>query len=135
MQSIAKETGVIQKTQELCQAIAAQADFLALKQKLDAFFGDEMLKFQFQQVNELGSLLRMKQESGRELEQGEVTQFEVMRDELMKNQAAVDFIDAQQELQKLHQMVDRFLDKTFELGRMPEYGDVHDGSCGNCGCH
>ena len=44
-------------------------------------------------------------------------------------------MDAQAQLQQLHEVVGNFLNKTFELGRRPEYEDVHDGSCGDCGCH
>lgn len=135
MDTIAKESGIIQRTQDLCQAIVEQADFQSLKEKLDAFMADELLKFQFQQVNDLGNLLQMKQSQGMELKPEEIEQFEKLREEVLGNPIAQGFLDAQQQMQQLHQMVGRFLDKTFELGRRPEYDDVHDGSCGGCGCH
>ena len=135
MDTIAKESGIIQRTQDLCQAIVEQADFQELKGKLDAFMGDEFLKFQFQQVNDLGNLLQMKQSQGMELKPEEIEQFEKLRAEVLGNPIAQGFLDAQQQMQQLHQMIGRFLDKTFELGRRPEYEDVHDGSCGGCGCH
>ncbi len=132
---IAQESGIIQKTQELCQTVAEQSDFLAVKQKIDAFMGDEYLKFQYGQINELGNLLQMKQSHGIDLKEEEIAQFETLRGEFLKNPVAQGFLDAQQQMQKLHQMVDRYLDKTFELGRRPEHDDVNDGSCGGCGCH
>jgi len=135
METKAKDSGIIQKTQDLCQAIVEQSDFVSMKQKLDDFLGNELLKFQFQQVNDLGNLLQMKQSNGHELKQEEITQFETLREEFMGNPVARGFLEAQEQLQQLHQVVDRYLDKTFELGRRPEYEDVHDGSCGNCGCH
>ena len=64
VKDIAQESGIIQKTQELCQAVAEQSDFLEVKQKIDAFMGDEYLKFQYGQINELGNLLQMKQSHG-----------------------------------------------------------------------
>lgn len=130
-----KESSIVQKTLDLCQAIVDQPDFQALKQKLDTFLGDEYLKFQFQQVNQLGELLQMKHSGGVDITDEEVAQFETLRKDLMSKQAALDFMEAQQQLQQLHQTVGRFLDRTFELGRRPEFEDIHDGSCGNCGCH
>lgn len=126
---------IIERTLDLCQAIAEQPDFRALKENVDAFLGDERLKFQYQQLNDLGRLLQMKQSDGMELKPEEIAQFETMRDELLKNPTAQGFMDAQQQIQQIHQAVGRLLDKTFELGRRPNHEDLQDGSCcGNCGC-
>ena len=135
MDTTAKDSGIIQRTMDLCQAIVEQSDFQGLKEKLDAFMADEYLKFQFQQVNDLGNLLQMKQSQGLELKPEEIAQFETLRESVVQNPVAQGFLDAQQQMQQLQQVVSRFLDKTFELGRRPEFEDVHDGSCGNCGCH
>ena len=135
MESTSKESPIIQKTLELCQAVAEQPDFQALKGKLDAFMRDELVKFQFQQVNDLNELLQMKQRSGLALKDEEIAQFDALREELFKNPVAQGFVEAQQELQKLHDALGRFVNKTFELGRSPEYEDVFDGSCSDCGCH
>jgi cell fate (sporulation/competence/biofilm development) regulator YlbF (YheA/YmcA/DUF963 family) len=135
MESTIKESPIIQKTLELCQAVSEQPDFQALKGKLDAFMRDELVKFQFQQVNDLNELLQMKQRSGLALKDEEIAQFDALREELFKNPVAQGFVEAQQELQKLHDALGRFVNKTFELGRSPEYEDVFDGSCSDCGCH
>ncbi len=133
MDTKVKESPITQKAQELCQAIVEQPDFLELKQKLDAFLADELLKFDYQQVNGLGELLQMKQSQGLELPQDEVAKFEALREKLLNDPVAQGFLEAQQQLQQLHEVVNRFLEKTFELGRRPEYEDVH--GCGDCGCH
>ncbi len=136
MESTTKESPIIQKALELCQAVAAQPDFQALKSKVDAFMGDEALKFQFQQVNQLNELLDMRQRSGLAIKEEEIAHFESLRQGVLENPVAQGFIEAQQEMQKLHEAIGRFVNKTFELGRSPEYEDVFDGSCGsNCGCH
>ncbi len=135
MDTLAKDSGIVQRTQDLCQALVEQGDFAGVKGKLDAFMSDELLKFQYSQINELGSHLQMKQSYGIDPKPEEVTQFESLRDEFLKNPVAQGFLDAQKELQQVQQLVGRYLDKTFELGRRPEYEDVHDGSCGGCGCH
>jgi cell fate (sporulation/competence/biofilm development) regulator YlbF (YheA/YmcA/DUF963 family) len=135
MDTKAKESPITQRTLELCQAIVEQDDFQTLKQKLDAFMSNELLKFEYQQVNGLGELLRMRQSQGLELPMDEVAKFEVLREKLMNDPVAQGFLDAQEQLQQLHEVVSRFLNKTFELGKRPEYEDVHDGSCSDCGCH
>ena len=135
MDTKAKDSPITQKTLDLCQAITEQADFLSLKQKLDAFMADELVKFDYQQVNSLGNLLQSKQSNGVELTPAEVEKFEDLRQKLLGNPVAQGFMDAQAQLQQLHEVVGNFLNKTFELGRRPEYEDVHDGSCGECGCH
>ena len=135
MDTIAKESPITQRTLDLCQAIVEQEDFQALKQKLDVFMGNELLKFEYQQINGLGDLLRMRQSQGLELPQEEIAKFEVLRDKFMSDPVAQGFLDAQDQLQQLHEVVSRFLNKTFELGKRPEYEDVHDGSCRDCGGH
>jgi len=135
MDTKAKESPITQRTLELCQAIVDQSDFQVLKQKLDAFLSNELLKFEYQQINGLGDLLRMKQGQGLDLKPEEVTQFETLREKFLTDPVAQGFLDAQEQLQQLHEVVSRFLNKTFELGRRPEYEDVHDGSCSDCGCH
>ena len=135
MESTVKESPIIQKALELCQAVVEQPDFQSLKEKLDAFMGDELVKFQFQQVNGLNDLLQAKQRDGLLLKDEEIAQFDALREELMKNPVAQGFIEARQELEKLHDALGRFVNKTFELGRSPQYEDVFDGSCSDCGCH
>jgi cell fate (sporulation/competence/biofilm development) regulator YlbF (YheA/YmcA/DUF963 family) len=135
METKAKESPITQRTLELCQAIVEQSDFQTLKEKLDAFMSNELLKYEYQQVNGMGDLLRMKQGQGLELKPEEITQFEALREKFLGNPVAQGFLDAQEQLQQLHEVVGRFLNKTFELGRRPEYEDVHDGSCSDCNCH
>jgi cell fate (sporulation/competence/biofilm development) regulator YlbF (YheA/YmcA/DUF963 family) len=132
MDTTTKESPILQSAILLCEAVAAQPDFQSLKQKLDAFLSDEMLKFQYQQVNDLNNLLQMKQSSGLALKDEEIAKFEELRAALLKSPVVTDFIEAQEQLRRLHLEVGRFLDKTFEIGRKPEYEDVFDGSCPDC---
>ncbi|HSI11572.1 MAG TPA: YlbF family regulator [Chthoniobacter sp.] len=135
METKVKESPLTQRTLDLCQALVDQPDFRSLKERLDAFMSNEMLKFDYQQLTGLGDLLRMKQGQGLELKPEEVAQFETMREQFVNNPVAKGFLEAQEEMQLLHENVSRFLNKTFELGRRPEFEDVHDGSCQDCNCH
>lgn len=136
MDTTTADSPILRRTLELCEAIVEQPDFKALKGRIDAFMSDDLAKFQYQQVNDLGQMLQMKQENGMELQPEEIGRFEAVRKEFLSNPVATDFLDAQREMQELHQTVARALDKTFELGRRPSQDDLQDGSCGSgCGCH
>lgn len=135
MDTKSEESAITQRALELCQAIVEQPDFSALKEKFDAFMRNELLKFEYQQVNGLGEMLQMKHSQGIELEPDEVMRFEALREKLMSDPVTQGFMEAQEQMQQLHEVVQRFLNRTFELGRRPEYVDVHDGSCSDCGSH
>ena len=127
---------LVQKAQALCQALVEEPRFQEVKSKLDAFLSDEMLKFQYQQVNDLGQILQMKQNDGLELKPEEIAQFETLREQLLGSEVARNFLEAQQEVQKVHQLVGQYLEQTFQLGRQPAYEDILSAyGCGDCGCH
>jgi cell fate (sporulation/competence/biofilm development) regulator YlbF (YheA/YmcA/DUF963 family) len=136
MDIAAPESTIIQRTLDLCQAIAEQPDFIATKERFDAFLSDESLKFRYQQLNEMGQLLQMKQADGLELKPEEIAQFETLREDFLGNPVAQQFLDAQQQMQKLHQTIGKMVDKTFELGRPPTDEELQEGGCcgGGCGC-
>jgi len=137
MELLAPESPLAERTRNLCQALLDASEFSSLKRDLDAFMGDEGLKFRFQQVNDLGRLLHDKQSHGLELKGDEIEQFESLRSELMSSAIVRDFLAAQDKVQQLHSIVAKFLDKTLELGRIPEWDDVQSGCCntGGCGCN
>ena len=98
MEILVKDSGLVDSTRALCRAVTDQPDFMALKGKLDAFLADELLKFQFQQVNDMGHLLQMKQSQGLELKPDEIEKFETLRQEVMENPVAQGFLEAQSQL-------------------------------------
>jgi len=138
MDTTATESQIVKRTLDLCEVIAGQPDFQTLKERIDAFMSDELLKFQYQQLNEMGQLLQMKQADGLELKPEEISQFEAMREEFLGSATAQGFLSAREQMQQIHQTVGKLIEKTFELGRRPTEEDLQDGSCcggGGCGCH
>ncbi len=128
----------LSRTRDLCQAILDRPDFSEMRRKLDAFMADEMAKFQYQMLNDRGGTLQQKQMSGTPITDEEIGQFEALREGFLKNPVATDFLAAQEELQKLQEMVMKHIHKTFELGRVPNPEDFEQSCCsssGGCGCH
>ena len=75
-------------------------------------------------------------EPGLTLDEMEIKDFELNRESFLNNPIARDFLDAQEEMQKVQKSVSQYVSKTFELGRVPEESDMDSGSCGHgCGCH
>ena len=126
-------TVVLEKTRELCQTIVDQPEFQQMRQQLNAFMADETAREQYQLVVEKSERLQHKQQTGQPLTNEEIGEFEADRDQLLKNPVARDFLDAQQQMQRVQTSVTQYVTKTFELGRVPEPDDFQ--SCGHgCSC-
>lgn len=140
MSMLAKESNVMLKTRELCDAIAQDIEFVALQGQVERFLEDDAAKLQYQSVHERGEELHQKQHAGVELADQEIKDFEDARDALMSNEVASDFMEAQQNLQTLQKTIGKYIGMTLELGRVPEAEDMEQaaggGGCcgGGCGC-
>ena len=135
----AKESNVMNKTRELCDAIAQDIEFLALQGQVERFLADDSAKTQYQSLHEKGEELHHKQHAGVELSDHEIKEFESARDELFANEIASDFMEAQQSLQTLQKTISKYVGMTLELGRVPTPEDMEEadgGGCcgGGCGC-
>ena len=134
MQATTEDSVVVQKTKELCRVILEQPEFIKIRQGLDAFMSNDEVRGQYQSLSEKGEFLQHKQQTGGELSDQEVAEFERERDSFLKNPVARGFLDAQQEMHRMQESVTHYVNKTFELGRVPEESDFE--SCGHgCNCH
>ena len=135
MQTTIDETPLMQKTRELCQAILDQPNMQSIRQRIDAFMGDEKTRGQYDSLVSKGQTLQQKQQMAIALTGEEIADFEQHRDDLMKNPVARSFMDAQEELHQVQQSVHQYVDKTLELGRLPTTEELNHSSCGHgCGC-
>jgi cell fate (sporulation/competence/biofilm development) regulator YlbF (YheA/YmcA/DUF963 family) len=136
MQTTIEESAVSQKTRELCQAILDQPNMPSIRQRIDAFMGDEKTRAQYDGLMAKGQELQQKQQMSLPLTGDEISAFEQSRDALLKNPVARGFLDAQEEINKVQDSIQQYLSKTLELGRMPTEDEMSGGSCGHgCGCH
>jgi cell fate (sporulation/competence/biofilm development) regulator YlbF (YheA/YmcA/DUF963 family) len=132
----AEDNSIVQKTRELCQTILDHPDFKNLRRDIDVFMSNDSAKNDYQSLVEKGEELNQKQHQGVRLTQDEIAAYESQRDRVVNNPVAAGFIRAQQEVHGIQESVNKFLSKTFELGRVPEAADLDGGSCGQgCGCH
>jgi cell fate (sporulation/competence/biofilm development) regulator YlbF (YheA/YmcA/DUF963 family) len=129
-------TKIQEKTQELCAAIIAQPEMIAIRKRIDTFLADDSTRGQYDALMSKGQALQEKQHHGQPLEPAEISEFEKNRETLLKNPVATSFLDAQEELHKMQSSIQKQIAKTIELGRLPVAVDLEEGSCGSgCGCH
>jgi cell fate (sporulation/competence/biofilm development) regulator YlbF (YheA/YmcA/DUF963 family) len=83
--------------------------------------------------------LHHKQHGGEKITDAEINAFTLLRDQAEANPLVKQFNDAQETLQGIANMVNGFVTKTLEKGRVPTQEEVFgasSGSCGTgCGCH
>jgi cell fate (sporulation/competence/biofilm development) regulator YlbF (YheA/YmcA/DUF963 family) len=137
MPTMIEETPVIRKTKELCQTILEQPNIRSIRQRIDAFMGDEKTRSQYDGLVTKGQALQQKQQQSVALSGEEIADFEQHRDALLNNPVARGFLDAQEELHQVQHSIQQYVSKTLELGRMPSEEDMEAGACdghGGCGC-
>ncbi len=123
-----------EKILELCQTIADHKDFKEMCGSINKFMEDEKGKYEFQMLNEMGSLLQQKQQVGGEVTEEEIGRFEALRDSVTGNEEAMKFMASQEKVQKMQDHILRHIQKTFELGRVPTDEEMQDGMCCDCTC-
>lgn len=129
-------TNVETKTNELCAALLEQLQAKGIRTRIDTFMADKTARAQYEALMNKGQELQEKQHQGQQLAPAEISAFEAEREALLKNPVAVGFLDAQEEMHDLQQVVKKMVGKTLELGRLPTEEDLSEGSCGHgCGCH
>ncbi len=126
---------IVLKTVELCRLILDQPEFQKIQRDVDAFMNNSEAQEQYTRLNEKGEYLQMKQSQGLQISSEEIVEFEKIRETLLKNPVARGFIDAQEGMHKIQESVNRYISKTFELGRVPEAEDLAGGCGSGCGCH
>jgi cell fate (sporulation/competence/biofilm development) regulator YlbF (YheA/YmcA/DUF963 family) len=132
----AQDTTILEKTKELCQSIVEHPDYQSLRRNIDQFLANDGARQDYQTLVEKSEELNHKQHEGVRLTQAEITEFESHRERVVNNPVAADFIRAQQEMHQMQESINKYLSKTFELGRVPAESDMESEGCGHgCGCH
>jgi len=129
-----EDSPIIRKTRELCQTILDEPSVQAIRRRIDVFMADEATRSQYDSLVTKGQALQEKQQMSQALSGEEISDFEQHRDSLLKNPVAREFLDAQQELHQVRESIQRFVNKTLELGRLPSEEDLSSGCCGDHGC-
>jgi cell fate (sporulation/competence/biofilm development) regulator YlbF (YheA/YmcA/DUF963 family) len=132
----AEDTTILQKTREICQSIVEHPEYQSLRKNIEVFLSNDGARSDYQTLVEKSEELNHKQHQGVRLSPQEISDFESHRERVVSNPVAADFIKAQQEMHNMQESINKYLSKTFELGRVPASDEMESGSCGHgCGCH
>ena len=132
MKILEDNSTVMTKARDLCETIAEDVEYRDLLAKVEKFLGDDEARTSYQTVHSQGQELNQKQQSGLQLAESEIAEFESARTRLLENQVASEFLQAQQSLETLQSSVSRLVGMTVELGRVPTAEDIAQASGGGC---
>jgi cell fate (sporulation/competence/biofilm development) regulator YlbF (YheA/YmcA/DUF963 family) len=124
---------ILQKARELCQAILDAPNYKTTRRHIEEFMSNPQAQEQYRSLSEKGQALHEKQHQGEAIDPVEIQAFEKEREAFFANPIAAGFVEAQEQMQAIQEMVSQHVDKTFELGRIPEKADFRESGC--CGGH
>lgn len=140
MTVLTSQSRIMESAMALCAEITNDERVNELQDVVEKFLSDDAAKLQYQSVHERGEALHQKQHAGIELSPSEIREFEGARNALFDNQVAVDFMNAQRELEGIQSEIGKLVSMTLELGRVPteeDLAEANSGGCcggGGCGC-
>jgi cell fate (sporulation/competence/biofilm development) regulator YlbF (YheA/YmcA/DUF963 family) len=129
-------TSIEESLETLCAAIVADEEVRTAREQAEAFLADEAAVGLYREMMTLGNRLHDLHHSGGEVDDAEVEKFEGLRSRVDGHKGIQAFQEAQQVLQGVANLVNGFVTKTLERGRVPTAEEVNGGGCGSgCGCH
>ncbi|MFN0125927.1 MAG: YlbF family regulator [Verrucomicrobiales bacterium] len=129
-----------EKLHDLCEAIVADEEVAAARLHAEAFLADTDAVALYRRLMQSQNELHHKQHSGEKISDPEIHAFSQLRDQAEANPLIQNFNEAQETLQGIANLVNGFVTKTLEKGRIPTeeevIGSSSSGGCGSgCGCH
>lgn len=129
-----------EKLHDLCAAIVADEEVAAARLHAEAFLANDAAVALYRRLMQSQHELHHKQHSGEKISDPEIQAFSQLRDQAEANPLIQSFNEAQETLQGIANLVNGFVTKTLEKGRIPTqeevFGSSSGGGCGSgCGCH
>lgn len=132
------QNSISDKLLALCQAITEDTDFISAHQKVQNFFNDDAARNSYTELTRYGDSLRELHAAGSEPTSEQIGKFNDLRQALLDNPVAFDFISAKQQVENMAESISQMVRMTFELGRVPTQEDLEmmqgGGCCGGGGC-
>lgn len=124
------------KIVELCETLVADSEVQSAREKAESFLANESAVSLYREMATLGRSLHQKQHHGEEPTADEVSRFTDLQDKCDENTAISSFLEAQDILRGIAEVVTSFVGKSLESGKVPSEAEVFSKGCGEgCGCH
>lgn len=137
MQTLIAEKTIDENIQDLCEAILGDSEYQERASHIEALLADSDSKADYVKFSQKGDEMHQKQHSGEEVNDADLDEYEVLRKAAEDNPKVKNFMNAQSELNALHQKVSKYISKTIENGKVPTAEEINakEGCCGGgCGC-
>lgn len=115
----------------------ADSELQKARQQAETFLADEGALRLYREMASLGRELHQKQHHGEEPSEEEAGRFEQLEDDCSSHPVISQFLQAQETLGNVAELVSAYVGRTLESGRVPAAEEmVKKGGCGEgCGCH
>jgi cell fate (sporulation/competence/biofilm development) regulator YlbF (YheA/YmcA/DUF963 family) len=137
MHDLAQAT-IEERLNDLCAVIAADPEVTAARAQAEEFLADETAVSLYRRVAQAEQELHQRQHAGDRIPDAEIAAFAALRRDAEANPLVRSFAEAQELLQGVADLVNGFVGKTLQTGRVPTHDEVFakQGGCGSgCGCH
>ena len=136
-----RKPSIDDKIRELCDAILADASVAEARDQVEAFFEDDQARDLYASLAQKSEELHSRQHAGEELTESDIVTYNKLRERAFSHPGVQSFTAARGALQEIEERVAAYVEKTLELGRVPEEEElVRGGGCcgggggGGCGC-
>ena len=102
-------------TEALCNLLAKEDKVVASKAKIGLFFQNPEATKLFEEVNAYGEELRNKHLAGMPPTEEEISKFDALRENVIKNDAARGFLEARQTIDELLNTINHYLGMSIDL--------------------
>ena len=113
-------------TEALCNLLAKEDKVVASKAKIGLFFQNPEATKLFEEVNAYGEELRNKHLAGMPPTEEEISKFDALRENVIKNDAARGFLEARQTIDELLNTINHYLGMSIALGRAPTPEEIEE---------
>ena len=130
-------TALINKVRDLCEFLAADEHFATAQEQIKIFDGDEVAQDAYAVWQSTASELQHRyQHEGIKPTSQDLKELEELQQAVNANEVAANFVEANDEMNKLFSSVMKMVQKTFQLGRAPTDDELIEccgsGGCGSC---
>lgn len=116
---------IVEKVKELCETISKDSQFIRCQKIVDVFINDKEKNSEYQALLEKQRTLHSKKMDGK-LTQDDVDSFDAECERVFALPAVSEFLEAQDALDQLNDLISRYVELTFEFGRVPTQSELED---------
>jgi cell fate (sporulation/competence/biofilm development) regulator YlbF (YheA/YmcA/DUF963 family) len=129
---LAQDAELLTSIRELCFEMVDRPGFVAHRKSIEVFMASPEARELFEKATDLQISIRDRQEEGEIIPEDELDTFEELRSQLLDNDIARAFLEAQEDLKNTEALLHLYVTRTLQLGKLPTEEELMPE--GGCGC-